>query len=182
MYAFIVLVLFWFTCTCTMFTLQWLLFVLQSSGAVCTGRWAWALIPSTLPSLISLIVYVDVKPVLNWAHVCSPNILRTLRLTMIRFLIELLVRRIRFGQSKLYFILNWLVMRCKLRPELAADAQQTAWSKMEAKVKSIYFHHPSQGNSTNYYLILGLRDEAAPPTSQKISSHRILCSRHWAIN
>ena len=36
-------------------------------------------------------------------------------------------------------------------------------------VKSIYFHHPSQGNSTNYYLILGLRDKAAPPTSQQIS-------------
>ena len=66
-----------------------------------------------------------VKPVLNWANVCSPNILRTVRRTMIRFLIELLVRRI-WLQSKLYFILNWLVMRCKLRPELAADAQQTA--------------------------------------------------------
>ena len=66
------------------------------------------------------------KPVLNWANVCSPNILRTLRRTMIRFLIELLVLRIWFGQSRLYFILNWLVMRCKLRPELAADAQQTA--------------------------------------------------------
>ena len=34
------------------------------------------------------------KPVLNWANVSSPNILRTLRRTMIRFLIELLVRRI----------------------------------------------------------------------------------------
>ena len=80
------------------------------------------------PSLISRMVSVDVKPVLNWANVCSPNILRTLRRTMIRFLIiiELLVRRIWFGQSKLYFILSWLVMRCKLRPELAADAQQTA--------------------------------------------------------
>ena len=66
------------------------------------------------------------KPVLNWANVCSPNIIRTLRRTMIRFLIELLVRRIWFGQSKLYFIFNWLVMRCKLRPELAADAQPTA--------------------------------------------------------
>ena len=64
-----------------------------------------------------------VKPVLNWANVCSPNILRTVRRTMIR---ELLVRRTWFGQSKLYFVLNWLVMRCKLRPELAADAQQTA--------------------------------------------------------
>ena len=66
------------------------------------------------------------EPVLNWANVCSPKILRTLRRTMIRFLIELLVRRIWFGQSKLYFILNWLIMRCKLWPELAADAQQTA--------------------------------------------------------
>ena len=98
-----------------------------------------------------------------------PNILRTLRQTMIRFLIELLVRWIWFRQSKLYFIFNWLVMRCKLRPELVADAQKTAWSKMEAKVKSIYFNHPSQGNSTNYYLILGLRDKAAPPTSQQIN-------------
>ena len=66
------------------------------------------------------------KPVLNWANVCSPNILRTLRRTMIRFLTELLVRRIWFGQSKLYFVLNWLVMRRKLRPELTADGQQTA--------------------------------------------------------
>ena len=68
----------------------------------------------------------SLKPVLNWANVCSPNILRTLRRTMIRFLIELLVRRTWFGQSKLYFVLHWLVMRCKLRPELVADAQQTA--------------------------------------------------------
>ena len=69
----------------------------------------------------------NIKPVLNWVHVCSPNILRTLRRTMICFLIELLVRRTWFGQvDELYFVLNWLVMRYKLRPELAADAQQTA--------------------------------------------------------
>ena len=68
----------------------------------------------------------SLKPVLNWANVYSPNILRTVRRTMIRFLIELLVRRTWFRQSRLYFVLNWLVMRCKLRPELAADAQQTA--------------------------------------------------------
>ena len=37
---------------------------------------------------------------------------------MIRFLIELLVCRIWFEQSKLYFILNWLIMRCKLPPNL----------------------------------------------------------------
>ena len=42
---------------------------------------------------------------------------------MIRFLIELLVRRTWFGQfDELYFVLSWLVMRCKLRPELAADS------------------------------------------------------------
>ena len=88
---------------------------------------------------------------------------------MIRFLIELLVRRTWFGQSKLYFVLNWLVMRCKLRPELAADTQQTAWWLKSSQAKSIYFNHPSQGNSTNCYLILGLRDKAAPPTSQQIN-------------
>ena len=70
------------------------------------------------------------SPFLTGRMFVRPNILRTLRRTMIRFLIELLVRRIWFGQSKLCFILNWLVMRCKLRPELAADAQQTAWLKM----------------------------------------------------
>ena len=38
-----------------------------------------------------------------------------------------------------------------------------------SQVKSVYFNHPSQGHSTNYYLILGLRDKAAPPTSQQIN-------------
>ncbi len=38
-----------------------------------------------------------------------------------------------------------------------------------SQVKSIYFNHPSQGNSTNYYLILGPREKAAPPTSQQIN-------------
>ena len=95
------------------------------------------------------------SPFITGRMFVRPNILRTLRRTMIR-LIELLVRRIRFGQSKLYFILNSLVMRCKLRPELAADRKY--------RLKSIYF------NSTNYYLILGLRDKAAPSTtSQQIN-------------
>ena len=79
------------------------------------------------PQLISIPSFCfSHKPVLNWANVCSTNILRTVRRTMIRFLIELLVHRTWFGQSKLYFVLIWLVMTCKLRPELAADAQQTA--------------------------------------------------------
>ena len=38
-----------------------------------------------------------------------------------------------------------------------------------SEVKSIYFNHPSQGNSPNCYLILGLRDKAAPSTSQQIN-------------
>ena len=70
---------------------------------------------------------LEVKPALNWANVCSPNILWTVRRPMILFLIELLVRRTWFGLfDELYFVLNWLVMRCKLRPEIAADTQQTA--------------------------------------------------------
>ena len=32
----------------------------------------------------------------------------------------------------------------------------------------MYFNHPSQGNSTNYYVILGHRDKAAPPISQHV--------------
>ena len=94
---------------------------------------------------VELLLYVHrnrrfIKPVLNWANVCSPNILRTVRRSMIRFLIELLVRRTWFGRfDELYF------------------------------KSSVYFNHPSQGNSTNYYLILGPRDKAAPPTSQQIN-------------
>ena len=61
-----------------------------------------------------LVKCVLLSPFLTGRMFVRPNIL------------EHLVRRIWFGQSKLYFILNWLVMRCKLRPELAADAQQTA--------------------------------------------------------
>jgi len=101
-------------------------------------------------------------------NVCLLNILRTLWQTIIRFLIELLVHGTWFKQFKLYFILNWLVMRCKIRPELVADSmiENVGWSQ----VKSIYFHHPSLDNSTNYYLILGLQDKAVPPTSQQIPS------------
>ena len=42
--------------------------------------------------------------------VCSPNILRTVRRTIIRFLFELLVRRTWFGHlDELCFVLNWLI-------------------------------------------------------------------------
>ena len=92
------------------------------------GSLAWCSCDVTRDKRVNLYL----KPVLNWANVCSPNILRTVRQTMIRFLIELLVRQTCFGQfDELYFVLTGLtVIWCKLRPELAADAQQTAWSKM----------------------------------------------------
>ena len=35
-----------------------------------------------------LLRLLRLKPILNWANVCSPNILRTVRRTMIRFLID----------------------------------------------------------------------------------------------
>ena len=59
-------------------------------------------------------------------------------------------------------------MRCKLRQTRSRQHDQKCRLKSN-QVKSVYFNHPSQGNSTNYYLILGLRDKAAPPTSQQIN-------------
>ena len=61
---------------------------------------------------------VALSPFLTGRMFVGPNILRTLRRTMIRFLIELLVRRIWFGQSKLYFILNWLQWDASFGPNL----------------------------------------------------------------
>jgi len=58
------------------------------------------------------------KPVLNWANVCSPNIPRTVRRTMTRFLIELLVRRTRFGQFD------------ELRSQLACTEMQASGVKL----------------------------------------------------
>ena len=65
-----------------------------------------------------------------------------------------------------------------LRSQMACNEMQAsartcgrraADSMIENAGKSIYFHHPSQGTSTNHYLNLGLRDKAAPPTSQQIN-------------
>ena len=61
---------------------------------------------------------------------------------MIRFLIELLVSRIWFGQTKLYFVLNWLVMRSKLRPELAADSMIEKVGLSQAKSSQYTFIIP----------------------------------------
>ena len=73
----------------------------------------------------------SLKPVLNWANVCSPNILRTVRRTMIRFLTELLVRRTWFGQfDELYF--------CLLYTSDAADELLRVCSKFGQKLASHY--------------------------------------------
>ena len=45
---------------------------------------------SGAPLSIRYHVSTRLKPVLNWANVCSPTILRTVQRTMIRFLIQLL--------------------------------------------------------------------------------------------
>ena len=75
------------------------------------------------------------------------------------------------------------VRRSLLRSQLACNEMQASARTLRqtrsrqhdrkcrlksSQVKSLYFNHPSQGNSTNYYLILGPRDKAAPPTSEQI--------------
>ena len=79
--------------------------------------------------LVSLSV-ISLKPVPNWANVCSPNILRTLRRTVIRFLIELLVRRTRFGQfDEFYSILK---MACnEMQVSARTCGRRTADSMIE---------------------------------------------------
>ena len=47
---------------------------------------------------VAVLVSLFLKPVLSWANACSPHILQTVRRNMIRFLIDLLVRRSWFGQ------------------------------------------------------------------------------------
>ena len=52
----------------------------------------------------------------------------------------------------------------------AADSVIENVGYSQVRSSQYNFDHPSQGNSTNYYLILGLQDKAAPPTSQQIPS------------
>ena len=116
-----------------------------------------------------LLVPQNIKPVLSWVNCLFAEPSTDSSTNYDSFLNWILVRRTWFEQfNELCFVLNLLLMRFKPRPELAAEAQQTAWSKMKAKVKSIYFNHPSQGNSANRYIVLGPRDKAAPPESEQI--------------
>ena len=56
------------------------------------------------------------------------------------------------------------------RPEIATSAsvKRSRQHDLKCRLKSRYFNHSSQGNSTNYDIILGPRDKAAPTTSQQI--------------
>ena len=72
-------------------------------------------------------------------------------------------------------LLRSQLARNEMQASARTDLRQTRSRQHDTKcrlkssqVKSIYFNHPSQGNSTNYYLILGPRDKAVPPTSQQI--------------
>ena len=61
-------------------------------------RYGWSTDVLRLMAAIRPEHLLCLKPVLNWANVCSPNILWTVQRTMICFLIELLVHRKWFGQ------------------------------------------------------------------------------------
>ena len=67
---------------------------------------------------------------------------------------------------ELYFLPDWLITRCKLRPELAADEHEPTCRLKSSQYTLIISHRVI--NSTKYYIILDPRDKAAPPTSQQI--------------
>ena len=101
-------------------------------------------------------------PVLNWAKCLFANLLRTVRPTMIRFLIELTISSPNMVRK---------VQRTILRNEMQASTQtrQKPSRQHDPKCRlNQVKNHPSQGNSTNYYIILRPRNKTAPPTSQQI--------------
>ena len=106
------------------------------------------------------------SPFLTGRTFSSPNILRTVRRTIIRFLIEL--RRTFSSQNMV-----WTARRTILRfsTGLYCDAsfdpnlrqKRSRQHDPKRRLKSSQYNHPP-----NYYIILGPRDKAAPPTSQQI--------------
>ena len=111
------------------------------------------------------------KPVLNWANVCSPEHTSDTSTNYDSFLNWTFSspNMVRTVQTLLHSQLACNEMQASARTCGRRAADSTIQNEGYSQVKSIYFNHPSQGNSTNYYLILGLRDKAAPPTSQQIN-------------
>ena len=107
------------------------------------------------------------KPVLNWANVCSPEHTSDTSTNYDSFLNWTFSspNMVRTVQTLLYSQLACNEMQASAR----TFGRQLDRKCRLSQVKSVYFNHPSQGNSTNYYLILGLRDKAAPSTSQQIN-------------
>ena len=101
----------------------------------------------------------------NWANVCSPEHTSDTSTTYHSFL------------NWTFSLPNMVrTVQTLLHSHLACNEMQASartWGRQhnrKCRLKSSqYTYHRSQGNSTNYYLILGLRDKAAPPTSQQIN-------------
>ena len=115
------------------------------------GRWAGRWTLHSVPSSC-------LKPVLNWANVCSPEHTSDTSTNYDSFLnwTFSLPNMVRTVQTLLHSQLACNEMQASART-CGRRVQQTAWWKYRLKssqVKSVYFNHPSQGNSTNYYLIL----------------------------
>ena len=120
------------------------------------------------PEPSKCLLFWALSPFLTGRTLCSPNILRTVRRTIIRFLIELLVRRSWFGQfDELCFVLNWLIMRCKLRPRTCGRS---------AADSIIQFVGLSQISSSQYTIIIPLR--VIQLTTMSFWSQRQGCASH----
>ena len=114
--------------------------------------------------------FACVKPVLNWANVCSPEHTSDTSMNYDSFL------NWTFSSPNMVRTVQTLLHSHLACNEMQASAQTCGRQHdrkcrlKSSQVKWIYFNHPSQGNSPNYYLILGLQDKAAPSTSQQIPS------------
>ena len=111
------------------------------------------------------------KPVLNWANVCSPEHTLDTSTNYDLFLNWTFSspNMVRTVQTLLHSHLACNEMQASTRICGRRAADSMIENVGSSQVKSVYFHHSSQGNSTNYYLILGLRDKAAPSISQQIN-------------
>ena len=113
----------------------------------------------------------SLKPILNWANVCSPEYTSDTSTNYDSFL------NWTFSSPNMVRTVQTLLHSQLACNEMQASARtcgrRAADSMIQNEVKWIYFHHPSQGNSTNYYLILGLQDKACAShksTNKQISS------------
>ena len=114
---------------------------------------------------------VRLKPVLNWANVCSPEHTSDTSTNYDSFLNWTFTspNMVRTVQTLLHSQLACNEMQASAQTCGRRAADSVIENVGSSQVKSIYFNHPSQGNSTNYYFILGLQDKVAPSTSQQIN-------------